>query len=195
MRVTQSWMRPLLLPRSCFALVAAFLSAAECTAESPLERGERIMGLLAKEGLGPLRLRQPEKEVLAALGEPRKRSPITHIEANGLDVQEWFYPKIGLVLRLASSAGPGGPKFVDVIYASGKCPYSTRRGIRIGSAQADVLKAYTGTEEPQRPDLPTPKVPRFVVGSVFGGIVFEFTREKVSAIVYGAYAECRTLGK
>jgi hypothetical protein len=161
--------------------------------ESPWARGDRITAMLAQESLGPMRLGAPEREVLADLGESRKLSPIVHIEATGLDVQDWHYPKLGLTLRMASSAGKGGPKFVAAIYAKAKCPFATRRGITVGSAQAEVQKAYAGTEDLQKHDFPGFDVPRFVVGSIFGGIVFEFTRGKVSGIFYGAYAECRTL--
>src|SRR3954451_21507315 len=63
------------------ATVPAPGAAVERSAESPLVRGERMTALLLKESLGPLRLNEPEKDVLAALGEPRKRSDIFHLEA------------------------------------------------------------------------------------------------------------------
>ena len=166
--------------------------APETPSESPWVRGDRITAMLVQEGFGPLRLNEPETEVRQSLGEPRQRSPMVHIEATGLDVEDWSYPKSGLTLRMASSSGKGGPKYVAAIYAKAKCPFATRRGVMIGSAQADVQKAYAGSEELQKHELPGHDVPRFVVGSIFGGIVFEFTRGKVSGIFYGAYAECRT---
>ena len=65
------------------------------------------------------------------------------------------------------------------------CTLATKRGIRIGSTEQEVKKAYK--KDWNKEDSTSSG--RFVAGSIYGGIVFEFQNGKVSRIFLGAAAE------
>ena len=75
-------------------------------------------------------------------------------------------------------------KTIAHIYASAPCAFATRKGIKIGDAESTARKAYTEHVDRESSDPGT-----LVVGSVYGGIIFNFTKGKVSSIFFGAAAE------
>ena len=78
-----------------------------------------------------------------------------------------------------------GAKTVASITASAPCTFATKKGIKIGDAESAARKVYA--EYADRESGNEPGV--FVVGSVYGGIIFNFTAGKVSKIFFGAAAE------
>lgn len=141
--------------------------------------------MLRAEGLGGLRLELPEKDVLKLLGPPTKRGALVLQEADGNYVQRWHYPSKGIDLLLSAGDKKSGAKTVAHIMASAPCTLATRKGIKIGTAESVVRKAYAAHIDRETKDEPG----TIVVGSVYGGIIFNFTGGKVSRIFFGAAAE------
>lgn len=154
-------------------------------AETEEARAARVEALLDAEGLGPLKLGQPAPEVVKHLGEPARRGKKVLQAADGMEVQDWSYPAAGLKLTLASEPGSKEPATLAAIHAGASCKLATQAGIKAGSTRAEVVKAYAGAEDPESRG----EKDSFVVGSIYGGIIFSFSKGKVSGIFIGAAAE------
>jgi chorismate synthase len=76
-------------------------------------------------------------------------------------------------------------KTIANITASAPCSFATRKGIKIGDGESAASKAYA--EHVDRETKADPGI--LVVGSMYGGIIFNFTKGKVSRIFFGAAAE------
>jgi hypothetical protein len=140
--------------------------------------------MLRSESLGGLRLGLPGKDVLKLLGPPAKRGELVFQEADGNYVQDWHYPDKGIELLMSAGEKKSGVKTIANITASAPCTFATRKGIKIGDAESAARKAYTEHVDRESSDPGT-----LVVGSVYGGIIFNFSNGKVSQIFYGAAAE------
>ncbi len=141
--------------------------------------------LLKSESLGGLRLDLLEKEVIKLLGEPAKRGEVTLQEADGNYVQDWDFPEKGIEISMSAGETKTGPKKIFSFTASVPCKLATKAGITIGSAESAVREAYAG-----QVDRDTPASPEsFIVGSIYGGIIFNLEDGKVSRIFFGAAAE------
>jgi hypothetical protein len=141
--------------------------------------------MLRAEGLGGLRLELPEKDVLKLLGPPTKRGALVLQEADGNWVQKWHYPGKGIELMMSAGGKKSGAKTVFYIMASAPCTLATMKGIKIGTAESVVRKAYAAHVDHETKD----ESGTLVVGSVYGGIIFNFSGNKVSRIFFGAAAE------
>ena len=140
--------------------------------------------MLRTERLGGLRLGLPEKDVLKLLGPPAKRGELVLQEADGNYVQDWHYPDKGIELTMSAGGKKSGVKTIANIIASAPCAFATRKGIKIGDAESAARKAYA-----EHVDRETSAEHAIVVGSIYGGIIFDFTKGKVSQIFFGAAAE------
>jgi hypothetical protein len=141
--------------------------------------------MLRAESLGGLRLGLPEKDVIKLLGSSAKRGALVFQEADGNYVQPWHYPDKGIDLVMSAGEKKSGAKTIANITASAPCIFATKKGIKIGSVESAVRKAYA--EYADRESGNEPGI--FVVGSIYGGIIFNFTEGKVSKIFFGAAAE------
>lgn len=148
------------------------------------ELAEKGFALMKEEALNEIRLELPQQAVLKILGKPAKKGEDVEWEAIGEHVQEWQYPAQGLTLQMASVKKGGAKK---VLCVSHKAPgtFATRKGLRIGSSEAEVRKAYGALEDKEA----SKKGEIFVAGTVYGGLVFQFEKGKVSEIFLGAMAE------
>jgi hypothetical protein len=162
------------------ALVLNMFDAANCRADETATEA-----MLRAESLGGLRLRLPEKDVLKLLGPPGKRGEMVFQEADGNYVQDWHYPEKGIDLLMSAGEKKSGVKTIANITASAPCTFATRKGIKIGDTESAARKAYT--EHVDRETKAEPGV--LVAGSIYGGIIFNFTNGKVSRIFFGAAAE------
>lgn len=162
------------------ALLALFASSAPVT----IRAADATEKFLKSEQLGTLRLDMAEKDVLKLLGKPKKKGSLVHQDADGMWVQEWEYPAAGLSI-LMGAGKMAGAKAIANIKASAPCTLATKAGIKIGSPAAAVAKAYAGHLDKETP----PTAQQLVVGSVYGGIIFEFEKGKVTSIFFGAAAE------
>ena len=141
-------------------------------------------GSLENESLGELRLGQSKEGVTKVLGKPDIKGEDTNWAATGDWVQEWRYGKHGVTLDM-SSEKKGGAKTVLNIHVKSPCAFATARGIRIGSTEAEVRKAYGNVQDKEQSEPGR----TFVAGSIYGGVIFTFTKGKVAEIFIGAAAE------
>ena len=161
-------------------LVLNLFDASNCRANETATEA-----MLRTESLGELRLGLPEKAVLKLLGPPAKRGALVFQEADGNYVQDWDYPDKGIELWMSAGEKKSGRKTIANITASAPCTFATRKGIKIGDAESATRKAYAEHSDRETKDDPD----TLVVGSVYGGIIFNFTKGKVSRIFFGAAAE------
>src|SRR5947207_14070184 len=140
--------------------------------------------MLREESLGRLRLGLPEMDVLKLLGSPATRCKLVFQEADGNYVQDWHYPDKGIELLMSAGEKKSGVKRIANMTVSAPCTYSTKKGIKIGDAESAARKAYTEHVDRETSDPGT-----LVVGSIYGGIIFNFTDSKVTRIFFGAAAE------
>jgi hypothetical protein len=145
---------------------------------------QELQADVSGEGLGKLALDQKAVVVLELLGEPESKGENVLMEATGEWVQEWAFPACGLTLMMGSTE-KGGKKTVWSITANEKCELATERGVRIGSSETEVKKAY-GSEFDAEASRAGETV---VAGSVYGGVIFEFEKGKVAGIFIGAAGE------
>jgi hypothetical protein len=160
-------------------LMLNMFDAANCRADETATEA-----MLRAESLGGLRLGLPEKGVLKLLGPPAKRGELVFQEADGNYVQDWHYPDKGIELLMSAGEKKSGAKTIANITASAPCTLATRKGIKIGDAESAARKAYA-----KHVDRETSAEHGIVVGSIYGGIIFDFTKGKVSRIFFGAAAE------
>ena len=171
-------------PRLLVLLLALAMSPiAQAAGEQA--RAAATEAMLRGESLGALHLRLGEKAVLELLGKPEKQGKLVLQGADGEYVQEWEYPAKGLRLTMSAGAKKTGPKSIVHLTASAPCALATKRGVKIGSAEAVARKAYAPFLDRESPAEPG----TLVAGSVYGGIIFTFTSGKVSRIFFGASAE------
>lgn len=145
---------------------------------------EARAAFVAKETLGDLKLGMTEKAVKAALGEPESKGKEEEWAATGDHVQKWVYAGRGIELQMASIK-KGGAKSALMITARAPSKLVTRKGVGIGTTEAEVIKAYGPYEDKEN----SKRGATFVVGSIYGGVIFTFEKGKVSEIFFGAAAE------
>jgi len=152
-------------------------------------RAEAGFLLMQSERLGPLRLGLPAGEVLKVLGKPDEQSERSVWAADGAEHQTWRYAARGIVLGMIAE-DEGSRQQIDRITVSDPCRYRTTRGIGIGSSRGEVLEAYRNEIAPGSGDREEGSRDGMVVaGSLYGGVVFTITRDKVAAVFLGAGAE------
>lgn len=135
------------------------------------------------EHLGPMKLGLPAKAVVAAVGQPAKKTGWTMEGATGTWIQTWTWPARGLTAIMGAQS-KGGALSVDRVWIDGKSTLATARGIRLGATRAQVVKAYGKdiNEDESSPE-------QAVVGSIYGGLMLSFKSGKVVQIFLGAGAE------
>jgi hypothetical protein len=143
--------------------------------------------LMAAENLGGIKIDMAEKKLVDLLGQPKEKSALTLMEATGDYYQTWRYPGKGLEITMSAGENKTGAKTVALFTASKGCSLTTTKGIKIGSSEADVRKAYGSFEDKE--NASAARKNSFVAGSIYGGIIFTFKDNKVSSIFFGAAAE------
>ena len=145
--------------------------------------------------LGALGLGLPMSDVIAVLGPADEVGEPFEEGATGEIVTTYAWKKLGI--RIDSARGSGEPtgdpagtspttlEYARSIDVSAPFPGKTRRGIAIGSSEADVLGAYAAMIDP----MATQAGEKVVAGSLFGGMIFEIEGGRVSSIFLGAAAE------
>jgi len=132
------------------------------------------------EAIGPLHAGMTAKELTAALGAPRAKEPATKEEATGGWFTTWTWRGASALLVANSKTGPWRARDVSVTAPSS---YATKRGIRVGSTRVDVERLYPPPPGDSQQDPDT-----YLVGSVYGGMLFSFANDRVSGISIGAFA-------
>lgn len=146
--------------------------------------------LLEAESLGGLKLGQSEAEMKKVLGEPEVIGDEFPNEYAGGFLVEASYASKGILVMLASEE-KGGPRSVESVHLDGTSKLASAGGIRIGHSLDDVRLVYGEFEDKIEFPVPDPieKEFTFVAGSIYGGVIIQFTDGKVSGIMLGAGAE------
>lgn len=132
------------------------------------------------ESLGALGPGVGEREVIAQLGAPTTRDQPVEEGATGDWVSAWTWPGATLSMAAEREAGPWTVRSVSIDAPS---KLATKRGIRIGSARAEVERTYK-----RSPDDDASDPARYLVGSMYGGVLFALERDRVVAISIGPFA-------
>jgi hypothetical protein len=140
--------------------------------------------LLREEQIGTLRIDLSEREVKKTIPYRLKRGPEELWGADGAYHQKWEYAGCGITLSMVSEK-KGASKLVESIALVSPGNLSTKRGIRIGSTEQEVIEAY----RPYWNKEDSKSFNIFVAGSIYGGLMFDFKNGKVSRIFLGAAAE------
>lgn len=140
--------------------------------------------LLGSERIGSLRVGLSESEVAKSAGCALRRGPEELWGADGAYHQTWRCDACGLRLGMVS-ARRWAPKHVESITIIAPSTLATSRGIRIGSTEQAVRKAYKAEWNKEE----SKQSGGFVAGSIYGGLLFEFQDGKVSQVFLGAAAE------
>ncbi len=141
---------------------------------------------LMSEAIGELRLGMEAVEITELLGQPKKKDEISESAATGEFTQSWEYPDIGITLDMTSASRRGGQSLGN-IRASAPCELKTTRGVGIGSTREEVERAYGDVQDKQDSDPAITS--RFVAGSIYNGLIFDFEDGKVSYMFMGVGAE------
>lgn len=137
------------------------------------------------EKTGGLRLGMQEKDIEKNISCKHRKTREILEGATGLYVQTWNYPECGVVLKM-SSERKGGAKTVESITIAAPSELSTTRGIHIGSTESEVVKAYGPYRDREGG---TKKGKKFIAGSIYDGMIFDFKDGRVVKIFLGAAAE------
>lgn len=141
--------------------------------------------LLENDGLGLIKNRMSESDLIYLLGEPETKSEPELWGADGLNHSSWSYPDKGLEIGMAQL--PDDTEgHVFSITATAPCTLATARGIAIGSAKDDVLSAYKNEIDPNANEDTDSWI---TVGSVYGGMGIGIENGAVTYIFIGASAE------
>jgi hypothetical protein len=141
--------------------------------------------LLENDGLGLLKLRLSESELVYLLGEPEEKSDAEIWGADGLSHSVWSYPSKGLDIGMAQLPDDV-EAFIFSISAAAPCTLATSRGVAVGSPKDDVLSAY---QDEIDPDANEDTDTWITAGSYYGGIGFAIENGAVTYIFIGASAE------
>ncbi len=150
------------------------------TADEQTEAGFQLMKM---ELLGKLRFEMKASEVVKAYGKATTRGKMENWEGVGLYVQQWDYPELGVELQMAAEK-KDGVQTVYMIKATKRCKLSTTHGIKIGSTEKEVVKAYGKLRGDESEAGKT-----FIAGSTVGGVIFGMEEGKVDSIFIGAASE------
>ncbi len=140
--------------------------------------------LLREERIGNLRIGLSVGEVKKTIQCALKRGPEKLWGADGAYHQEWEFVGCGITLGMISEK-KGAPKSINSIALVSPSILTTKQGIRIGSTEQEVMKAY----KPYWNREDSKHFGNFVAGSIYGGLMFHFQNGKVSTIFLGASAE------
>lgn len=141
--------------------------------------GQRIM---AKEAIGNLQINMTFTEAYKKLGKPERKTEPTLNQADAFEHSLAYYYDKGVLLDLI---GPDSAnQKINKIIVINPSSYRTKKSIGIDSPIDSVKAEYADDINPEYSNEES-----IVVGSVYGGLVFEFENKKVSKYLLGAVAE------
>jgi|CXWL01.1.fsa_nt_gi hypothetical protein len=134
-------------------------------------------------GIGELSLGLNHIKVTEQLGQPDSKSKAGEWGADGLIHQDWFYKTKGITLNMESNKNLAEQTIFSITITS-PCIYKTKNNIGIGNTYKEVMTAYEKDIDKSASDKTS-----ITVGSIYGGIIFDFKNDKVGKIFIGAGAE------
>jgi hypothetical protein len=135
--------------------------------------------ILDTETIGGLKIGADEKAILAVLGAPKHEDKSQQEGATMDYVSEWTWPTASITMFSDTGKPPWKARLISIAKTS---TLETSQHIHLGSTRADVEKAYKRSDEDDgKPD-------QFLVGSIYGGVMFEFKKDRVVTISMGPFA-------
>jgi len=140
--------------------------------------------LMRDEAIGALKIGLSREKAIRIVGGSPKAGRIEEWDADSLFHQRLTFKNAGISLSMVSKI-KSSPQTIESITAVAPCALTTKKGIHIGSSEAEVMKAY---ERNYNKEESTPGS-SFIAGSTYGGVSFQFKNGKVSQIFLGAASE------
>lgn len=138
--------------------------------------------LMRTESLGELKLELGTTKIIELFGEPEEKTKPEIWEVDGEYRQDWKYSTKGIELTLKGEFD--STRTVEMITIKKPCELKTKKQIGIGSEYEKVQSAYMNKIDKSASNTQT-----LVVGSIYGGLIFNFEDKKVKSIFIGASAE------
>jgi len=138
--------------------------------------------LMKNESFGELKLELGTKKIKDLIGEPEEKTKSEIWEVDGEYHQDWKYRTKGIELNFKGKSD--STRTVEMITIIKPCELKTKKLIGIGSEYDKVQSAYLNNIDQSASNAET-----IVVGTVYGGLVFNFENNKVTSIFIGASAE------
>lgn len=132
---------------------------------------------------GWLKCKTNQQTIINKLGLPEKKNKEVYLGASGTYAQTWSYPTLGIVLVMESD-DKASEKNVRTIIISKPCKLTTSQGIGINSDSKLVSEIYCKLIDSTQSDSNY-----IVVGTIYGGTIFNLKNNLVNSIFIGAYAE------
>jgi hypothetical protein len=135
--------------------------------------------IIYEEAFGGLRFDIDGAAARKLLGAPKQKTEPDIEGATGSYYSYWTWPGVAMGMVANEATGPWRARTVEI-----KAPsqLATKAGIRIGSARKAVEAKYLGNKYAQG----SPE--SLVVGSPYGGLVFEFENDVVTSMSIGIFA-------
>jgi len=143
---------------------------------------EKGLELMEKETIGKIKLGMTFNEIIEYYGEPNEISEPSFSDVDGQYYLSTDYPEKGILIVFLIKND--SIKEVSTIEIKIPSELKTSRQIGIGSNYDEVRNAYKELFNPEFSDAET-----IIVGSIYGGIVFNLKDNKVERIYIGASAE------
>ncbi|HMW48419.1 MAG TPA: hypothetical protein PKC70_08995 [Cellvibrionaceae bacterium] len=159
---------------------------ASCLIATPVWSGEAAQPeiKLTTFRIGKLHIGMPASEVVGLPGCVFTKGKLVTSEADGGWHQTWRAPRCGLTLGFSAEDKKSPLKLFDM-KVEAPSTLKTEKGIGIGSTDAQVRSQYLreiNTEE-------SISQQNLVLGSVYGGVIFELDKGRGNSIFVGAAAE------
>jgi hypothetical protein len=157
--------------------------------ESPSDSSKYQEEMLTKgfeleknEKIGQLQFGLSYEKVIELIGEPETKPEYVVSDVDGATYKNIDYNKKGIFLSFEMKED--STTELSSIEIKEPCNMMTTKNVGIGSTFEDVKKAYNGLINPEGSGQET-----LVVGTVYGGLVFNFKDSKVQRVYIGASAE------
>jgi len=163
------------------ALLAAW---SLCNLSTQAAEPEEDFHVMNSESIGALKISMPAAQVRNLIADHPSLGKIEEWGADGKFHQKWTFGALGLEIGMESDSRKS-EQTIDSISVKAPSLLQTKRGVHVGSPEADVLKAYQGdiSKEDSRPGQ------QVVAGSIYGGLMFEIKNGVVTDVFLGAAAE------
>lgn len=148
--------------------------------DAPLERAAEKKAL-ADENFSGIKLGMSAKKIVAALGQPSKKE-YEEEAATGKHLQFWNYPDKKILVIVS---GRGSNLVVDSMSLQGP-GLKTARGVEVGDDYAKAREAYA---DALTAPIHFDEEDRFLVGSLYFGMMVKSEAGSVSSIFWGSMAE------
>jgi hypothetical protein len=134
--------------------------------------------------VGDISLGLTQSKLIELLGQPDSKGKSEEWGADGLVHQDWVYKAKGITLNMDQNINLADQTIFSIRITK-PCNFKTKRNIGIGSTYKEVMAAYEKEIDKTATDTVT-----ITVGSLYGGIIFNFNKgNKVETVFIGAAAE------